>query len=147
MLHLAQYNIGRALAPLTDPLLAGFVAEIARINEEAERAPGFVWRLTDETGASSSYVQAYEDERMLINLSVWESIESLRAFTYSDPHVAIFRRRGEWFEPHQGPYLVMWWVPAGHVPTVEEAAERLEHLSENGPTPYAFTFKQSYTAA
>jgi hypothetical protein len=144
MVHLAQYNIARARAPLSDPLLAGFVAEIARLNAIAEQSPGFVWRLKDENGASSSYVRAYEDERMLINFSVWESIEALKAYTYGDAHLALFRRRAEWFEPHDGPSLVMWWIPAGHIPPVAEAVERLAHLTANGPTPYAFNFKQSF---
>jgi hypothetical protein len=144
MYHLAQYNIARARAPLSDPLLADFVAAIARVNAAAEQWAGFVWRLKDESGASSSYVQAYDDERMLINLTVWESVEALRAFTYSLPHVDIFRRRAEWFEPHDGPALVMWWIPAGHIPAVAEATERLNHLAANGPTEHAFTFKQSF---
>jgi hypothetical protein len=141
MLHLAQYNIARARAPIGNPPLADFVAAIARVNEAAEAAPGFVWRLKDDNGASSSYVQAYDDERMLVNLTVWESVEALRAYTYSMPHVDIFRRRSEWFEPLDGPSLVLWWVEAGHVPTIEEADARLRHLASNGPSDYAFTFK------
>ena len=146
MPHLAQYNIARARAPLSDPALAGFVSEIAKLNAIAEQSPGFVWRLTDDTGASSSYVRAYKDELMLINLSVWESVEALRTYTHSEPHVGMFRRRREWFEPHPGPSLVMWWIPEGHIPTVKEAAGRLEHLESHGPTPYAFTFKQSFAS-
>ena len=141
MVHLAQYNIARARAPLGNPLLADFVAAIECVNAAAETAPGFVWRLKDESGASSSYVRAYDDERLLVNLSVWESVDALRAYTYAAPHVEIFRRRGEWFEPHQGPSLVLWWIAAGHVPTVQEATERLEHLTAHGASPYAFTFR------
>jgi hypothetical protein len=141
MLHLAQYNIARARAPLGDPLLADFVTAIARVNEAAEAAPGFVWRLKDDAGASSSYVHAYDDELMLVNLTVWESVEALRAYTYAMPHVDIFRRRTEWFEPSTGPSLVLWWVYAGHIPTLEEADARLRHLAEHGPSEHAFTFK------
>jgi heme-degrading monooxygenase HmoA len=143
--HLAQLNIGRGIAPLNDPAMAEFVAAIPEFNALAEASPGFVWRLKDESGASSSYVRAYDDERMLLNLSVWESVDALRAYTYASAHRQIFSRRKEWFEPHQGPYLVMWWVPAGHVPTVEEALERLAQLAAHGPTPQAFTFKESFT--
>ena len=147
MFHLAQYNIARARAPLSDPLLSDFVAAIERVNAAAEHAPGFIWRLKDESGASSSYVRAYDDERMLINLTVWESVEALRAYTYAAPHVEIFRRRHEWFEPHDGPGLVMWWIPIGHIPTVEESQRRIEHLAAHGPSAHAFTFKQTYAAA
>src|SRR4051794_38743715 len=147
MVQLAQYNIARARAPLSDPLLAGFVAAIERVNAAAEHAPGFVWRLKDESGASSSYVNAYDDERMLINLSVWESIEALRAYTYAAPHLDIFRRRAEWFEPHAGPSLVLWWIPAGHIPTLEESDERLRRLASNGPSAHAFTLRQSFASA
>ncbi len=141
MYHLAQYNIARARAPLNDPLLADFVAALAHVNEAAEKAPGFVWRLKDESGASSSYVRAYDDERMLVNFSVWESVEAFRSYTYAAPHLDFFRRRAEWFEPHTDPYLVLWWIDAGHIPTIEEADERLRHLTAHGPTDYAFTFK------
>ena len=141
MLHLAQYNVARARASLGDPLLAEFVAAIARLNEAAEAAPGFVWRLKDGDGASSSYVHAYEDERILVNLTVWESVEALRAYTYAMPHVDIFRRRAEWFEPPEGPSLVLWWVEAGHIPTLDEADARVRYLAEHGPSEYAFTFK------
>lgn len=90
---------------------------------------------------------AYDDERMLINLAVWESIEALRAYTYAAPHLEIFRRRAEWFELHAGPSLVLWWIPAGHIPTIEESPERLKRLASEGPSPEAFTFKQSFAAA
>jgi heme-degrading monooxygenase HmoA len=142
MLHLAQYNVARARASLNDPLLADFVAAIARVNDAAESALGFVWRLKDENGGSSSYVRAYDDERMLVNLSVWESMEALRAYTYSAPHLEILRRRAEWFEAHEGPSLVLWRIEPGHIPTVTEADERLKHLAANGPGEYAFTFRR-----
>jgi hypothetical protein len=144
MRHLAQYNIARARAPLTDPLLLDFVSAIAHLNEIAEQAPGFVWRLKDENGASSSYVRAHDDERMLVNLSVWDSIESLRSYAYGPAHLQIFRRRAEWFEPHTGPSLVLWWIDAGHLPSVEEAEGRLAQLSADGPGPAAFHFQRPF---
>lgn len=142
--HLAQLNIGRIRAPLSDPLMAGFVARLDALNAEAERSRGFVWRLQDEGGASSTYVRAYPDPLLVANLSVWESIEDLHAYTYRSDHAAAMRRRKAWFEPSEQAYLVLWWIPAGHIPTVEEAKERLEHLRQHGPAPFAFTFRQQF---
>lgn len=142
--HLAQLNIGRVRAPLDNPLMAGFVAQLDAINALAEATPGFVWRLQGDGGQSSSYLHFYADPNLLVNLTVWESVEALHAYTYRSDHAAVFRGRKQWFEPHEGVYLVLWWVPAGHIPTVAEADERLTHLREHGPTPFAFTFRQHF---
>lgn len=142
--HLAQMNIGRVRAPLGDPIMAGFVAQLDAINAEAERTPGFVWRLQGDGGESSSYLRAYPDPLLLVNLTVWESVEALHAYTYRSGHAAVFRRRKEWFEASDSAYLVLWWVPAGHIPTIEEGKARLEHLWEHGPTSVAFTFRQQF---
>jgi hypothetical protein len=139
-LHVAELNIGRTVAPLDDPAMADFVANLELINALGDASPGFVWRLQDEFGAATT-IRAYEDPLMIVNLTVWESVETLRAFTYRSGHVEFFRRRREWFEPLDGPSLVLWWVPAGHRPTVEEAKARLAHLAAHGPTPTAFTLK------
>lgn len=139
--HLAQINIARARAPLDDPQMADFVAQLDAINMLAEQSPGFVWRLQAEDGSSSSYIHAFDDERLLVNMSVWESIETLHQYVYRSRHNQVFRDRKKWFEPHDGPYLALWWIPAGHIPTVEEGKERLEKLIQHGPTPKAFTFK------
>jgi heme-degrading monooxygenase HmoA len=144
--YLAQFNIARALAPLNDALLADFVAQIDAVNAEAEGSPGFIWRLKDEMGQSSSYIQAYSDPNMLINLTVWESVESLHAYTYRSGHAAVFRRRKEWFAPSEQAAVVLWWVPAGSLPTLEEARERLEYLWAHGPTARAFTFRHLFPA-
>jgi Domain of unknown function (DUF3291) len=144
MFHLAQINIARALAPLDDPLLADFVAQLDEINALAERSPGFVWRLTGENGASSSYVRAFDDPRMLINMSVWDSIHALYEYAYKSDHMKVFRDRRKWFEPSSTPSVVLWWIPAGHIPTIAEAVERLEMLERLGPTPEAFTFRQQF---
>ena len=141
--HLAQLNIGRTRAPVDAPLLADFAAALDPVNAIADAAPGFVWRLQDESGDATS-IRAYEDELMIVNMSVWESIEALRAFAYAAPeHKAVLRRRREWFE-RMDLYLVLWWVPAGQIPTVAEARERLDLLGERGPTPSAFTFRESF---
>jgi hypothetical protein len=140
--HLAQFNIARLLQPLDHPATAEFVANLDRINTVAEAAPGFVWRLKDDdTGLSSSYVRAYEDPFMIINFSVWESPEQLADFVYRSDHTAFLRRRREWFEKLGEAYVVCWWVPAGYVPTVEEAVARLERLRAEGPSDEAFTLR------
>ncbi len=124
------------------PVMAGFKAALEPINELADNAPGFVWRLQTEDGDATA-IRPYEDERMIVNMSTWESIEALRAFVYTSAHTAVMRNRKQWFERVEI-YMVLWWVPAGHEPTIEEAKARLEHLRGHGPTPYAFTFRASF---
>jgi hypothetical protein len=143
--HLAQLNIGRLLAPLDSPQLAGFVARLADINALADAAPGFVWRLQTEDGNATAF-RPYQDEHILMNMSVWETVESLRGFVYRTAHVEVMRQRRGWFESLAEAYLVLWWVPAGHRPTVEEAKERLEHLRQHGESPHAFSFRRPFPA-
>jgi hypothetical protein len=139
-MQLAQFNTARAIAPLDDPRLAGFVAQIAEINALAEASPGFVWRLRADDGRSSSYVRADDDPNLLVNLSVWDSIDALHAYVYRSGHLRVFQRRREWFEPAREPGLVLWWIAPGHVPDLTEAQGRLRALRTDGPTPAAFTF-------
>ncbi len=127
--QLAQVNIGRILAPLDSPVMAGFVTQLDAVNALADAAPGFVWRLQTEEGNATS-IHAFEDDLMLINMSVWESVDALAAYVYGPDHVAVMRRRREWAHHMKEAYLVLWWVPAGWVPTIDEAKERLEHLRE-----------------
>jgi Domain of unknown function (DUF3291) len=141
--HVAQCNIGRVLAPVDSPQLAGFAAALEPINRMADRAPGFVWRLQTEAGDATA-IRAFEDDMLLLNMSVWESIEALAEFTYRTPHRDVMRRRREWFERLADAYLVLWWVPTGTLPTVVEARERLEALRRDGPTPDAFTFRSPF---
>ena len=143
MYHLAQVNIGRMRAPLDDPLMAEFVARLDEINAIADASPGFVWRLQSAEGNATS-VRAYDDPYLLINMSVWESLDALSAYVYASAHRGVMRRRREWFARFDGPYMALWWVPAGHIPTVGEAKERLEHLRAYGPSPAAFTFKAPF---
>jgi hypothetical protein len=138
--QLAQFNIGRARSPLDDPRMAEFVGQIEGVNRLAESSPGFVWRLVGEDGKSSSYVRTYEDPALLVNMSVWESIDALRAFAYQGEHLRVMRRRHEWFDPLPAPWQVLWWVPAGHRPTAGEGRRRLEFLVAHGPSPVAFGF-------
>ncbi len=141
--HVAQYNVARLIAPLDDPQIADFVAEIDRINKLGDSSPGFIWRLHDESGNSTG-VRVGDDPLVIVNFTVWESIEALFEYTYHSGHVELFRRRADWFERHPAPYLVLWWLDAAHSPTVEEAEERLAALRRDGPTPYAFTLKSRF---
>jgi hypothetical protein len=141
--HLAQINIGRIVAPLDDPVMREFVENLDRINALAEASPGFVWRFQTASGNATDE-RPYDDDRILINFSVWEDIASLRAFTYRGDHAAIMRKRRQWFEHMQEAYQALWWVPAGPHPTVREATSRIECIRAHGPTPEAFTFHQAF---
>ncbi|AOE84859.1 DUF3291 domain-containing protein [Pseudomonas sp. TCU-HL1] len=142
--ELAQLNIASMQAPLDSPVMADFVANLAPINALADRAPGFVWRLQDEEGDATAIRPFGPD--VLVNLSVWRDVASLNEFVYRSAHVEMLRRRKEWFERMSGVHQVLWWVPRGHRPDVLEAAERLARLRNGGPTPEAFTFRQTFLA-
>ena len=129
--ELAEVNIARLLAPLDSAQLADFVAGLEPINALGDAAPGFVWRLQDNDGDATSF-RPFDDDWILVNLTVWTSPETLRAFVYSDEHRAYLRRRREWFERLDEAVTALWWVPAGHRPTVAEARARLEHLGTRG---------------
>jgi len=139
-LHLAQINIGRIREPLEHPQMHGFVSRLADLNALADRSPGFVWRLQTAAG-DATYFRPYDDDRILVNLSVWESIETLRAYVYTTAHTELLKQRREWFEHFSGSYVALWWVPAGHQPDVEEGKARIAHLDANGPSAFAFNFK------
>jgi heme-degrading monooxygenase HmoA len=143
--HLAQVNVATLRAPLDGPELAGFVAQLEPINALADHSPGFVWRLQTEDGDATS-IRPYDDERIMVNLSVWASLEALRGFVYATRHLDVMRRRREWFHRMADPYLALWWVPAGTIPTVAEARDRIELLAGNGPGPEAFTFRSPFPA-
>jgi hypothetical protein len=141
--HLAQVNIARSNAPIDSPVMAEFVGLLDPINAIADTSPGFVWRLqTDEGNATSLHV--FGDQGLLVNMSVWTDIESLHAFVYETRHLDVFRRRREWFEKMAEAYLALWWIPAGDIPTVAEAEERISYLRTHGPTEYAFTLKATF---
>ena len=138
--HLAQINIGRMAAPLDSPTMAEFVNNLDRINALAEGSPGFVWRLIG-AGNDATSLRPYDDDRIIVNMSVWETVEEFQQYVYRSAHAEIMRKRKQFFERMET-YFVMWWIPAGHIPTVQEAKERLEHLKTHGETDHAFTFKQ-----
>src|SRR5262249_30229038 len=141
--HIAQVNIARMLAPLDDPIMAEFVSSLGEINALADQSPGFVWRLQTEEGNSSS-IRLYDDDRIIVNLSVWETLEDLKTYVYRSAHVQVMRRRRQWFEKFDGMYMALWWIEAGHIPTAEEAKDRLEYLNKNGESERAFTFRHPF---
>jgi len=141
--HLAQVNIGRIHAPMDDPIMAEFKAALDEINTLAEASPGFVWRLKGDSGDATSIV-AFPDPLILVNLSVWADVASLHAYVYRSMHGKFFARRESWFAKFESAHLALWWIPAGHVPTVDEAKQRLAWLAERGPTVEAFTFRRPF---
>jgi hypothetical protein len=145
MSHLAQVNIGRLRAPLDSPVLADFMAALDPVNALADAAPGFVWRLQTEDGNATA-VRAFEWDAgssagVIMNMSVWESVEALAGFVYSPGHLAVLRRRREWFERMAEAYTALWWIEPGRTPTTIDAEERVRHLRAHGPTPHAFSLR------
>jgi Domain of unknown function (DUF3291) len=133
--HLAELNIGRLLHPLADPRMADFADNLERVI--ADRSEGFVWRLKGDSGNATG-IRPFDDPRIIINISLWESVEALERYVWQTVHKRFYGRRHEWFDRFEGPYFVMWWVPNGHRPTVAEALARLEHLKAHGPSEFAF---------
>lgn len=141
--QLAQVNIALPREPLDTPLLAEFVAALAPINALADASTGFVWRLQSDDGDATS-IRAFDDDRLIVNMSVWTSLEALADFVYRTAHTDVMRRRREWFERLGELHMALWWVPAGHQPSVKEAEQRLRHLRTHGPSASAFTFRTPY---
>lgn len=140
--QLAQLNIAHLSSPIDSPELADFVANLDRINALADQSPGFVWRLQTEEGDATGIDHFGSD--FIVNLSVWEGVEPLHDYVYRSAHIEIMRRKKEWFHRMHEAHMVLWWVPGGHRPTVEEAETRLRQLREQGPTDRAFTFKKAF---
>jgi hypothetical protein len=140
--ELAQLNIATMKEPLESPGMADFVANLDRINALAEGSPGFVWRLQTDEGDATALRPL--GDSTLVNMSVWRDIESLNSFVYRSTHSEIMRRRREWFDRMREAYLVLWWVPAGHRPSVTEAVAKLDLLRAKGPTADAFTFGNAF---
>jgi hypothetical protein len=141
--ELAQLNIGIIKGPMDSPVMAEFAANLDRINALADRSPGFIWRLQTEEGNATA-IRPFPDENLLVNMSVWRDLESLSEYVYRSAHAEILRRRREWFERMSEAYFVLWWVPVGHRPGIEEAIAKLERLRAHGPTPDAFTFRRAF---
>jgi hypothetical protein len=144
--QLAQINVGRLVAPADDPVVADFMNALAHVNGLAETTPGFVWRLKDESGDGATAIQPAPDPQFIVNMSVWADADSLFQYVYRSGHTPFMARRREWFGRFEGAYQALWWIPAGHRPTVEEGLSRLWLLDRYGPCPQAFTFKARFPA-
>lgn len=141
--HLAQINIGKMLGTtIQDPIMKDFVNQLEEINKLAESSKGFVWRLKDEANNATN-IKAFDDEQIIVNMSVWETAEDLESYVYSGRHLEVLKRRKEWFSKLKM-FMALWYIPAASVPTVEEAKKRLLHLEQNGATPFAFDFKRRF---
>jgi Domain of unknown function (DUF3291) len=142
--HLAQLNIARMLSDtIDDPIMAEFVAQLDTINTLGENSKGFVWRLKDESG-DATQIHPFDDPRIVVNLTVWESIEDLMDFAFKTAHAVVMKDRSKWFEKFGKPSMVLWYIDEGHIPTPEEARERLEYLQTNGASEFAFDFKNKF---
>ena len=143
--QLAQINVGHLAAPRGDPQVAGFFAELDRINALADASPGFVWRLKDESGNATNITPA-ADPLFIVNMSVWDDADALFAYVYRSAHTPVMARRRDYFTRFEGAYQALWWIPAGTIPTVDEGLSRLWRLDRYGPTAKAFTFKARFPA-
>ena len=143
--NLAQLNIAKMKYAIDDPAMQDFVEQLDPVNASADDYPGFVWRLQTEEGDATD-IRIYDDDRLLVNMSVWKSLEALKDFVASQSHGAVMRRRGEWFDRMDQPYLVLWWVPEHHRPSIQEAQDRLDMLRKHGPTAAAFDFSSYFPA-
>ena len=140
--RLAELNIGRIRYDIDDPRMADFTNNLALVNGIAERSQGFVWRYVDDSGNATA-TRPYDDPRIIVNFSVWESLETLERFVWQTVHKHFYGRRPDWFDHFDGPSMVLWWVPAGHRPSVDEAVARLAHLRQHGPSDYAFDWQRA----
>ena len=141
--HLAQVNVAQAKAELDKDTMRGFVSRLDEINAIADKSPGFVWRLQTEEGDATS-IRISDDPLLIVNMSVWESIETLRTFVYKSLHVELIRDREAWFNKIGAPHQALWWIPRGHIPTIQEAKEKLEYIRQHGPGQEAFTFGKPF---
>lgn len=145
VLHLAQINIAKRLAPMDDPIMQDFVNSLDRINALADGSEGFLWRLKDEDKDIGA--QVFLDDTLLINMSVWKDLETLFNYTYKSGHIEVFKRKKEWFSKIKMMHMAFWYVHKGAEPTFQDAKNRLDYLNKHGDTPYAFSFKSKFTVS
>lgn len=141
--HLAQVNIAKRLAPMDDPIMLDFVNNLDKINAIADSFVGFIWRLKDEDKDEATLI--FKDDTLIINMSVWENLESLFNYTYNSGHIEVFKRKKEWFSKMKMVHMAFWYVPEGYNPTFQDAKDRLDYLNTHGDTPFAFSFKSKFT--
>ena len=141
--HLAQINIAQARAEMDTEEMSGFVARLEEINALADMSPGFIWRLQSE-GGDATAIRVFDDPLLLVNMSVWRDIDSLKNYVYRSAHVDLIRDRDAWFHKIPIAHQALWWIPAGHIPSVEEGKEKLDHLETHGPSATAFTFAKPF---
>ena len=141
--NIAQVNIAKRLAAMDDPIMQDFINNLDRINTIADGSEGFIWRLQDED--KDEAVTVFQDDSLIINMSVWKSLESLFNYTYNSGHIEVFKRKKEWFSKMKMMHMAFWYVPQGYEPTFEDAKDRLDYLNTHGDTPYAFSFKSKFT--
>jgi len=144
-MHLAQLNIAKAKYPLDSPELKEFIDNLEPVNKLAEQSEGFIWRLQDDSGDATS-IQAFSDPNLIVNMSTWTSTDALKNFMFRSHHRDFLRRKALWFENIPQDSYVLWWIPQGHIPTIEEGIQRLDYLRENADSPYAFSFKSNFSA-
>ncbi len=143
--HLAQFNSAQMRFPLNDPKMIGFTSQLESINALAEKADGFIWRLQDDEGNATS-LRVFDNDMILVNMSVWQSVEALYQYSYYSDHAKVFKQRKDWFDKIDKHDMALWWIPQGHTPSLEEAKEKLELIRLKGPSAEAFTFKERFTA-
>lgn len=141
--HLAEVNIAKRLAPMDDPIMQDFVNNVDRMNAIADASEGFIWRLLDEDKDLGAEV--FQDDELLINMSVWKDLKSLFDYTYNSNHIEVFKRKKEWFIKIEMTHMAFWYVPKGYEPSFQDAKNRLDYLNKYGDTPYAFSFKSKFT--
>ncbi len=141
---LAQINIAKMKAPIDSLVMSEFVANLDIINALAEKSDGFIWRLVGDNNNATS-VKIFDDDFLIVNMSVWKNWEALFQFVYQSHHVEVFKRLKEWFEKMPEMYMALWNIPVGYLPTVSDATERLIYLRNNGETPFSFNFKKRFT--
>ena len=142
--QLAQVNIAQAKDEMDTETMSGFVDRLDEINAVAEASDGFVWRLQSDDGGDATSIRVFDDSLLLVNMSVWDDVESLRNYVYKSLHVELVRDREAWFDKISAMHQALWWVPKGHIPSTQEAKNKLEILRENGPTQEAFTFGKAF---
>lgn len=141
--HLAQVNIAKRLAPMDDPIMQDFVDNLDKINAIADVSDGFIWRLKDENKDEAAAV--FQDDSLIINMSVWTDMDALFKYTYHSGHIDVFKRKKEWFSKMKMLHMAFWYVPEGYEPTFQDAKDRLDYINTHGETPFAFSFKSKFT--